>query len=71
MMKNKKWKLTKYVIWILVLIAVGFFIRGWSDPLLWGGWFTALAAATGIFTGGNYLDKREYIRKGVEREPEN
>lgn len=70
-MKNKKWKLTQELIWILVAIAIGFFIRGWSDPLLWAGWFTALGAAVGIFTGGNYLEKREYIKKGVDKELEN
>ena len=64
-MKNKKWKLTQEIIWILVAIGIGFFIRGWSDPLLWGGWFTSLAAAVGIFTGGNYLEKKEYIKSGV------
>ena len=66
-MKNKKWKLTQMVIWILVIVAVGFWFREWSDPLLWAGWFTALSAATGIFTGGNYLEKKEYIKNGVAR----
>jgi len=67
-MKNKKWKLTQMVIWILVVVAIGFWFRGWSDPLLWGGWFAALSAATGIFTGGNYLEKRQYIQNGVVKE---
>ena len=70
-MKNKKWKLTRMVIGILVLVAIGFFIRNWSDPLLWAGWFTALSAATGIFTGGNYLEKKEYIKNGVEKTDSN
>jgi len=69
-MKNKKWKLTWFVLWILVLIAVGFFIRGWNDPLLWGGWFTAVSAAVGIFTGGNFADKRQYINAGVDKPKE-
>ena len=70
-MKNKKWKLTQIVIWVLVSIAIGFFIRNWSDPLLWGGWFAALSAAAGIFTGGNYLEKKEYIKNGVDKTPKN
>ena len=66
-MHNKKWKLTQMVIWILVVVAIGFWFRGWSDPLLWGGWFTALSAAVGIFTGGNHLDKRQYIKNGIDK----
>ena len=66
-MKDKKWKLSQLVIWFLVAVAIGFFIRGWSDPLIWGGWFTALSAAIGIFTGGNHLDKRQYIINGVDK----
>ncbi len=61
-MKGKKWTLTQMLIWILVTIAIGFFIRGWNDPLLWGGWFAALSAAAAIFTGGNHLDKKEYLK---------
>jgi len=36
-------------------------------PILYygGGWFAALSAATGIFTGGNYLEKKEYLKNGV------
>ena len=68
-MKNKKWRMAYTVIWILVGIAIGFIIRGWGDPLLWAGWFTALSAAAAIATGGNYLDKREYIRQGVDKTP--
>jgi len=61
----KKWKMAYTIIWILVAVALGFFIRGWSEPLLWGGWFAALSAASAIATGGNYLDKKEYIKAGV------
>jgi len=64
---KKKWKMAYTIIWILVAIAIGFFIRGWSDPLLWGGWFAALSAAVAIPTGGNYLEKKEYIRNGVDK----
>lgn len=66
-MKNKKWKLTWFVLWLLVGVGVGFFIRGWSDPLLWGGWFAAIGAAVAIFTGGNYADKRQYIQAGIDK----
>jgi len=66
-MKNKKWRLTWFVLWILVAVAIGFFIRGWNDNVLWGGWFAGVSAAVGIFTGGNFADKREYIRAGIDK----
>jgi hypothetical protein len=63
-MKQKKWKLTIFTIIILIFVASGFFISGWNDPLLWGGWFASLGSAIAVFTGGNYFDKREHIRNG-------
>lgn len=70
-MKNKKWKLTIFVLIILIGVAVGFFLKAWSDSVLWMGWFGALSAAAGIFTGGNYLEKKEYLKNGVDRSPKN
>ena len=64
-MKNKKWKLTIFILIILIGIAIGFFLKSWSDSVLWMGWFGALSATAGIFTGGNYLEKKEYIKNGV------
>lgn len=66
-MRNKKWKLTMIVIGILVGVAVAFILRGWKEPGLWIPWFTALPAAVGIFTGGNYLEKKQYILNGLEK----
>ncbi len=64
-MKNKKFSLTVFVLIILIGIAIGFFLKDWSETMLWVGWFTALGAASAIFTGGNYLEKKEYLKNGV------
>jgi len=70
-MKNKKWKLTIFVLLILIGIAIGFFLKSWSDSILWMGWFGALAVAPGIFAGTNYLEKKEYIKNGVDNKNTN
>ena len=66
-MKNKKWKLTLIVLGILSGVAVGFFIKDWSESVLWIGWFGAIGSAIGIFVGGNHLDKRQYVINGVDK----
>lgn len=66
-MKSKKWKLTIFILLILIGISLGFFYKNWSESVLWMGWFGALSATAGIFTGGNYLEKREYLKNGVDK----
>ena len=67
-MKNKKFRLTIFVLIILIGIAIGFFLKDWSEPMLWIGLFTAIGAASTIFTGGNYLEKKEYIKADIEKD---
>ena len=69
-MKNKKWKIAVFTLIILIAVAVGFFIREWSEPILWAGWFACVTAAGGIVTGGNYLEKKEYIKAEIEKDLE-
>jgi len=64
---KKKWKIAVFTLIILIGVAAGFIARDWSEPLLWAAWFACVTAAGGIVTGGNYLEKKEYIKAGVEK----
>jgi len=66
-MKNKKWKLTLIILGVFFLSGVGFFVRGWNDPVLWGLWFAAVGGTVTSFSTINHLDKRQYIKEGVDK----
>ena len=68
-MKNKKWNLTLMILGIFFLAGVGFFVRKWNDPILWGLWFTAIGGTVTSFSTLNHLDKRQYIKNGVVTQP--
>ena len=56
--RSRKFTMAIIGIGVLIIIALGFWLKNQFDSVLWGAWFVAFGGVIAIYSGANVLQKK-------------